>query len=75
MNQTLSGHWCQTLTRSFQVCTGFKQGGVMSPFILAIYVDSLLGRLEKSYVCCHIGGHSVGVLIFADDFTLVAPSR
>ena len=40
-----------------------------------VYVDSLLGRLEQSGGGCHIGGHFVGVLAYADDVTLVAPSR
>ena len=44
-------------------------------FLFAVYVDSLLGRLEQSGVGCHIGGHFVGALAYADDVTLVAPSR
>ena len=75
MNQTLRVQWCQTLTSSFKVCNGVKQGGVLSPILFAVYVDSLLGRLEQSGVGCHIGGHFVGVLAYADDVTLVAPSR
>ena len=47
----------------------------MSPILFAVYVDSLLGRLEQSGVGCHIGGHFVGALAYADDVTLVAPSR
>ena len=59
MNQTLRVQWCQTLTSSFKVCNGVKQGGVLSPILFAVYVDSLLGRLEQSGVGCHIGGHFV----------------
>ena len=55
MNQTLRVQWCQTLTSSFKVCNGVKQGGVLSPILFAVYVDSLLGRLEQSGVGCHIG--------------------
>ena len=75
MNQTLRVQWCQTLTCSFKVCNGVKQGGVLSPILFAVYVDSLFGRLEQSGVGCHIGGHFVGALAYADDVTLVAPSR
>ena len=57
MNQTLRVQWCHTLTSSFKVCNGVKQGGVLSPILFAVYVDSLLGRLEQSGVGCHIGGH------------------
>ena len=34
MNQTLRVQWCQTLTSSFKVCNGVKQGGVLSLFYL-----------------------------------------
>ena len=40
----------------------------MSKILFAVYVDSLLGRLEKS-------GHFVGALAYDDEITLVAPSR
>ena len=52
-----------------------KQGEVLSPILFAVSVDSLLGRLEQSGVGCHIDGHFVGALSYADDVTLVAPSR
>ena len=60
---------------SFKVCNGVTQGDVLSLILLAVYVDRLLGRLEKSGVGCHIDGHFVGALDYADDVTLVVPSR
>ena len=47
----------------------------MSPILFSVYVDSLLGRLEQSGVGCHIGGHFVGALAYADVVTLITPSR
>ena len=52
-----------------------NQSGVLSPLLFAVYVDSLLCRLEQSGVGSHLGGYFVGALAFADDVTLVAPSR
>ena len=75
MNETLRVQWCQTLTSCFKVCNGVKQGGVLSPILFAVYVDSLLARLEQSGVDCYISGHVVGDLSYADDVTLVAPIR
>ena len=48
-----------------------NQCGGLSPILLAVYVDSL----EQSGEGCHIGGHFVGVLAYADNVTLIAPSR
>ena len=47
----------------------------MSSILFAVYVDSLLGRLEQSGVGCYIGGHFVGALAYDNDVTLAAPSR
>ena len=47
----------------------------MSPTLFDVYVDNLFGRLEQSGVGCHIGRHFVGARAYADDVTLVAPSR
>ena len=62
MNQTLRVQWCQTLTSSFKVYNGVKQGGVLSLILFAVYVDSMLDRLKQSGVGCHIAGHFVGAL-------------
>ena len=68
--------WCHTITSSLQVCNGVKQGGVLSPILFAVYVDSLLSRLEQSGVGCHIGAHFVLALAACDYYvTLVVPSR
>ena len=39
----------------------------MSHILFSVYVDSLHCRLEHSGVVCHIGGHFVGTLAYADD--------
>ena len=53
---------------------GVKQGGVLSPLLFAIYTYSLLKRLEKSGVGCHMGGYFTRTLAYADDITLLSPS-
>ena len=40
-----------------------------------VYLDSLLGRLRDSGLGCHIGGIYLGAFGYADDVTLLAPSR
>ena len=49
-----------------------KTGRRIIPF--TIYTDSLFKRLEESGVGCHIGGHFIGALAYADDITLLSPS-
>jgi len=39
----------------FSLTVGVRQGGVLSPLLFSIYVDSFLQRLQFSGVGCRIG--------------------
>ena len=58
----------------FCVQNGVKQGGIVSPILFCVYVDGLLQRLRDSKIGCWIGSVYVGVLAYADDVTLLAPT-
>ena len=60
---------------SFSVQNGVRQGGVLSPILFTLYMDVLLKRLESSGIGCHIGNHYTGAVAYADDLTLLCPSR
>ena len=74
-SQSLRVKWGDTITDGFTCQNGVKQGGVISPILFCIYMDVLLLKLSKSGVGCHIGNSFVGSLCYADDVTLIAPSR
>ena len=54
---------------------GVKQCGVLSPILFAIYTDGLLRRLQETGVGCHMGHRYSGALAYADDITLLSPSK
>ena len=54
---------------------GVKQGGVLSPILLSLYLDQLISLLRHIGMGCHMNGSFTGVFIYADDITLLAPSR
>ena len=61
--QRMSVQWNhECLSRSFTVSNGVRQGGVLSPFLFAVYLDSLLNELDVCWCFC-----------FADDIALLAP--
>ena len=62
-----------SVSDSFHVSNGVRQGGVLSPMLFAVYVDSLLEMLEASGVGCYSGGCFVGAVCYADDIVLLAP--
>ena len=51
---------------------GVKQGGVLSPVLFSAY---LLCELRQVNVGCHMNGYLVGSVIYADDITLLGPTR
>ena len=52
-----------------------KQGGVLSPILFSLYLDNLIADLRSLKVGCHINGLFVGAVVYADDITLLGPSR
>ena len=67
--------WGNEKSRMFKIQNGTRQGSVLSPSLFSVYMDSLLVRLRKSGVGCHVGGVFAGAVGYADDLLLSAPSR
>ena len=42
--------------------------------LVSLYIDPLLQKLKQSGVGCHINGNFMGVVLYADDITLIYPS-
>ena len=72
--QSVMVNWNGECSSTFSVGNGVKQGGVFSPVLFTVYLDGLIDKLKKEGLGCHFSGHFVG-FIYADDITLLAPSR
>ncbi len=66
--------WNNSLSQTFPVSNGVRQGGVLSPILFTIYVDDLLCGLERLGVGCHWKSAFVGAVFYADDLALLAHS-
>ena len=70
--------WNGIRSDNFSVCNGVKQGGIVSPVLFPVlfclYIDGLLQSLANLGVGCTIGEVFVGVLAYADDIVLMAPT-
>jgi len=53
---------------------GIRQGGVLSPYLFAIYIDNLVDRIRNCPLGCFIKNVCMSILLYADDILLVAPS-
>ena len=71
--QHLSIRWMGKSSDYFQVSNGVHQGGVVSPILFTIYVDSLLESLHACGRGCYWEDHFSGALCYADDLTILAP--
>ena len=67
--------WNSSNSREFLLSNGVKQGEVLSPLLFSVYLDDLLCELRQANVGCHMNGYFVGAVIYADDITLLGPTR
>ena len=74
-NQSCFIRWNSVESKSFSVKNGVRQGAILSPSLFCVYLDTLLAQLRETGVGCHVGGAYVGAFGYADDVTLLAPSR
>ena len=58
--------WNNSWSTMFCVCSGVRQGSVLSPLLFAIYVDDI-GKLSDER-------HALYVILYADDILLLSPS-
>ena len=66
--------WNSTLSYTFPIGNGVKQGGVLSPHFCCIYTNDLFTVLRRKNPACWVEGKFVGILGYADDLLPLSPS-
>ena len=74
MTQKMRVQWSGRASDYFEISNGVRQGGVLSPVLFTIYLDSLLESLRASGRGCYWKDHFSGALCYADDPSILAPS-
>jgi exonuclease III len=61
--------WFGFKSTFYQITIGCRQGGVLSPFLFAVYLDDVV-----NLVCGSIYGSTLSIVLYADDIILLSPS-
>lgn len=75
LNMCVNCKWNGTFSEYFDVPSGSKQGGILSPEFYSLYVNDLIVLLKRAGLGCHIMMMFLAAILFADDLALLAPSR
>ena len=73
-NQNCFVRWGNTISSSFLVSNGVRQGSILSPVLFNVFTDELSNILTASSVGCNLNSQSVNHLLYADDSVLLAPT-
>jgi len=66
--------WSGCYSQCSSVKSGIRQGGILSPLLFNIYIDSMISALRLSDLGCHIGDTYIGCIAYADDIILLSAS-
>ena len=59
------------MSRLFSLSCGIRQGGVLSPYFFAIYIDGVIRKVCDSIFSSFLKGICISILLYADDILLV----
>ena len=66
--------WNLSFSNKVKLSAGIRQGGILSPYLFALFVDSILYKLKKSSLGCHISRMCYNAIMYADDLLLLSIS-
>ena len=66
--------WNDKFSDRFQILAGVRQGGILSPFLFALYIEDILIELRGQRNGCEIGRVYLGCFLYADDILLLSQS-
>jgi len=66
--------WENVFSAGFHLQCGVRRGGVLSPVLFAVYVNSLIEMSRQSGYGCYVDSLIVGCVIYVDYLLLVSAS-
>ena len=66
--------WGKVTSNCFRYSNGVRQGGILSPKLIALYMNNLSRLLVMRNVDCYIDGQCMNHLMYVYDICLLAPT-
>lgn len=66
--------WNHSLSFSFCVGSGVRQGSLISPTLFNFFINVLITHLRDLDIGCHIDKMFFGIFLYADDILILSPS-
>jgi len=66
--------WGSYYSKFVNLNCGIRQGGVLSPYLFAVFIDSVVDNIKASGLGCYIKCVCYSILLYADDIILLSPS-
>ena len=73
--QVANVKWNGEVSNYFKIGNGVKQGAVLSAILYCVYMNELFNIMKKKRYGCWIHGEYYGLIGYADDLFLLAPSE
>ena len=74
-NQTARIIWNDAKGDYFNIEEGVRQGGILSPFLLKLYLNSVISAVSEMEIGCRLGFTRINILAYADDIVLIADTN
>ena len=74
-NQKAKVVWDGEIGKYYNINEGVRQGGILSPFLFKLYIDSIISEISELEIGCRLGFTRINILAYADDIVILGDTK